>query len=56
MHAKVWPNVIIGSFSLKSANFIQNCPIFAQNVLIYENDTYFVWNGIDIVFAVLWKH
>ena len=56
MHAKVWPNVIIGSFSLKSANFIQNCPIFAPNVLIYEKSTYFIGDGIDIVFAVMWKH
>ena len=56
MHAKVCPNAIFDSFSLKSANFRQKYPIFAQNVLIYENSTYFIGDGIDIVFAVMWKH
>ena len=44
------------SFLRKSAIFKLKYHIFAPNVLIYEKSTYFIGDGIDIVFAVMWKH
>ena len=44
------------SFLRKSAIFKLKYHIFATNVLIYEKSTYFIGDGIDIVFAVMWKH
>ena len=44
------------SFLKKSAIFKLKYHIFAPNVLIYEKSTYFIGDGIDIVFAVMWKH
>ena len=43
-------------FLRKSAIFKLKYHIFAPNVLIYEKSTYFIGDGIDIVFAVMWKH
>ena len=52
MHAKVWPNVIIGSFSLKSANFRQNYPIFAQNELSMKNKFFAVCMSLVLSMAL----